>query len=115
LRAFLKRKRKSQPQVDQVEDGARARIIEEAIVAFVFEYAQRHDFLESVPSVDDGLLKTVRSLTAGLEVHRRQLYEWEKAILDGFHVWRAIRKEGGGRIRVDLEARKMVFLPRGTE
>ncbi len=110
LRAFLKRKRKSQPHVDQIEDGARARIIEEAIVAFVFEYAQRHDFLASVPSVDEGLLKTVRSLTTGLEVHRRQLYEWEEAILDGFRAWRAIRKAGGGKIRVDLEARSMVLI-----
>lgn len=58
--------------MDQVEDGARARIIEVAIVAFVFDYAQRHDFVESGPSVDDGLPKTVRNLTAGLEVHRRQ-------------------------------------------
>ena len=46
LRALLRRKRKSNPAVDEVEDGGRARVIEEGIAAMVFSYAERRNFLE---------------------------------------------------------------------
>ncbi len=46
IRALLKRKRKSNPAIDNVEDGARAIIIEEAISAMVYEHAKDHNFYE---------------------------------------------------------------------
>ncbi len=45
MRSLLKRKRKSQSQVDEVEEGARARVVEEAISAIVYDYARKHDYL----------------------------------------------------------------------
>ncbi|MGH3430523.1 MAG: nucleoside triphosphate pyrophosphohydrolase family protein, partial [Mycobacteriales bacterium] len=39
------RKRRSDPEVDKVEDGGRAIVIDEAVVAYVWEYARRHKFL----------------------------------------------------------------------
>src|SRR5690606_25193017 len=48
IRALLKRKRKSNPQVDMVEDGARAIIIEEAISAMVYEHAKDHKFYQDI-------------------------------------------------------------------
>jgi NTP pyrophosphatase (non-canonical NTP hydrolase) len=110
LRAILKRKRKSDSEVDHVEDGARARIIEEAIVAIVFDYARKHEFLHAVRSVDDGLLKTVRGMTAGLEVGQATLYDWERAIIEGYRVWRAVRRQGGGKITVDIVSGRLAVL-----
>ena len=41
MRALMRRKRKSDPKVDEVEDGGRAIVIEEGISAMVFSYAER--------------------------------------------------------------------------
>ena len=46
MRALMRRKRKSDPKVDEVEDGGRAIVIEEGISAMVFSYAERRNFLE---------------------------------------------------------------------
>jgi hypothetical protein len=44
VRALLKRKRKSEPQIDEVEDGARDAVTEEAISVVVFGHAKDHSF-----------------------------------------------------------------------
>lgn len=110
LRGLLHRKRKSDSETDEVEDGGRAGVIDEAVVAMVFDYAREHEFLEGVDSVDYHLLKRVRSLTSGLEVGARSAYEWEQTILAGYKVWRQVRENHGGRIVVDVEARAMEFV-----
>ena len=107
MRRLLKRKRKSNPAVDEVEDGARARLIDEGIVALVFDYASRHDWLDGVTSVDYDLLRSLRSITSGLEVGVRSAAEWEAAILTGYSVWRPIRAAESGIIEVDIEGRMM--------
>lgn len=107
MRRLLKCKRKSNPVVDEVEDGARARVIDEGIVAFVFDYARRHNWLAGVDSIDYELLRSLRSVTAGLEVGVRSAAEWEAAILTGYAIWRPIRSRGSGKIVVDVEARVM--------
>ena len=110
LRAFLKRKRKSLPLLDEVEDGGRARIIEEGVSALAFDYARVHSFLDGISEIDYGLLKTIRSMTSHLEVGQASAADWERAILDGFAVWRDVMAHGGGEILVDLDARQIRFL-----
>ena len=102
-----KRKRASQPLVDEVEDGGRAIVIDEAIVAYVWEYARRHRFLEGISTVDYPVLKTIRLLTGGLEVSARTAHDWEEAILAGYAIFREVRAQGRGRIAVDLRARSI--------
>lgn len=99
LRGLMKRKRKSHPDIDEVEDGGRAQVIDEGIVAYAFDYGRRHDFLESVDSIDYSTLRTIKSLTEGLEVGRRSAREWEDAIVSGFRsgARSALRTEGGCR------------------
>jgi NTP pyrophosphatase (non-canonical NTP hydrolase) len=109
VRGLMGRKRKSNPEVDEVEDGGRAIVIDEAIVAYVFDYARRHNFLEGVESLDYHLLKTIRSLTNGLEVSVQATRDWEEAILTGYRLWRQIRADGGGMIEVDLVERRMTL------
>ena len=110
LRAFLKRKRKSQPLLDEVEDGGRARIIEEGVSALAFDYARKHSFLEGVGEIDYGLLRTIGSMTSHLEVGDATAADWERAILDGFAVWRQVLANNGGEILVDLDARTISYL-----
>jgi len=41
-------KRKSDPRVDEVEDGGRAIVIEEGLTALIFSYALEHNWLRNV-------------------------------------------------------------------
>jgi NTP pyrophosphatase (non-canonical NTP hydrolase) len=99
------RKRRSDEEVNEVEDGGRAIVIDEAVVAYVWEYARRHNFLDGVSTVDYGVLKTIKQLTSGLEVAARSSHQWEEAILAGYGVWRQIKERRQGVIAVDLETR----------
>jgi NTP pyrophosphatase (non-canonical NTP hydrolase) len=109
-RALLRRKRKSQPLLDEVEDGGRAAVIEEGVAALAFDYARRHRFLEGVTALDFQLLRTIKDMTSHLEVRQYTTGEWERAILQGFDVWRALLATRGGRIAVDLDAGRITFL-----
>lgn len=110
LRAFLKRKRKSQPLLDEVEDGGRARIIEEGVSALAFDYARVHNFLEGISEIDYRLLRTIRSMTSHLEVGQATAADWERAILEGFAVWREVVANRGGEIFLDLDTRQIKYL-----
>jgi NTP pyrophosphatase (non-canonical NTP hydrolase) len=108
-RAILKRQRRSNPDVDEVEDGGRAKVIEEGISALVFRYAKDHNWLEGTQGVSCELLRTIKSMTAHLEVSRRSSGDWEQAIIKGFEVWRQIKKRGGGALLVDLNQRTLTI------
>ena len=103
LRALLRRKRKSDLRVDEVEDGGRAIVVEEGISAMVFSYAERRNFLEGAEGVNSDLLRTIKDMTSHLEVSARTEGEWERAIMNGFDIWRQVKANGKGRIHADLE------------
>ena len=103
MRALMRRKRKSDPKVDEVEDGGRAIIIEEGISAMVFSYAERRNFLEGAEGLNYDLLRTIKDMTSHLEVSARTEGEWERAIMTGFDIWRKVKAKGRGRIHADLE------------
>jgi NTP pyrophosphatase (non-canonical NTP hydrolase) len=102
-RALLERKRRSKPEVDEVEDGGRAKAIEEGISALIFAYAKDYNWLEGKASVSSELLRTIKSMTDHLEVSRCSTGEWESAILQGFAVWRKIKRRGSGTLVLDLD------------
>ena len=100
-RRLMGLKRKSRPEIDEVEDGARAAAIEEGISAMVFEIAQQHQMFDGVEEVDSFLLRTIRDVTQRLEVRDKTERDWEQAILQGYKVWRGVRDSNGGRVRAD--------------
>ena len=110
LRALLRRKRKSDVRVDEVEDGGRAIVIEEGISAMVFSYAERRNFLEGAEGVNYEMLRTIKEMTAHLEVSCRTEGEWERAIMTGFSLWRQVKAKGKGRLYADLEQRTIEVL-----
>lgn len=110
IRKLLKRKRKSNPLVDEVQDGGRARVIDEAVSALVFDYAKDRNWLEGVSDLDYQLLRTIKGLTSLFEVRERSLGEWQQAILIGFEVWRQVLSSNGGKILVDLDAKDLKYL-----
>ncbi len=104
------RKRKSDEHLDNVEDGGRAIAVEEGITAYVFEYGRNHNHLESVESLDYQVLRTFKTLTSGLEVQARPLWEVEEAIFQGFAAWRQIKAADGGLLRGNLADRTLIFV-----
>jgi len=111
IRALLRRKRKSNPAVDEVEDGGRAIVIEEAIASIAFNYAKDHAFLDGVTSLDESLIRTVMSVSSHLEVAASSAGEWEMTILRGFDVWRELMEHAGGWLTVNLDERAIHFRP----
>ena len=108
-RSLINRKRKSVPKIDEIEDGGRAIAIEEGIAAMVFAYAVKHHMFQGVRTVDYSLLRTIRDMTAHLEVSVRSAAEWQEAILKGFKVWRQVRDAGGGHVHVNRASRQIRF------
>jgi NTP pyrophosphatase (non-canonical NTP hydrolase) len=104
-RKLLNVKRKTNKKIDEVQDGGRATAIEEGISAFVFEYALEHKRLEGATRVDGDILKLIKNATRKLEVNECTAAEWEHAILTGYAAWRIIENNGGGWVRLDLDAR----------
>lgn len=113
IRALLKLKRKSDPKLDENEDGARAAIIEEGIATWIFNHADRHDFYKNteVGKLEYGLLKQVHDMVEGYEVSVCPLWQWELAILEGFKVFRQLRDAGSGIVTVDMDAHSITFTP----
>ena len=109
LRSLLKCKRKSDPAVDESQDGARARIIEEAVSATVFSRAKEVDYYGGIDRVDYDLLKTIQGFVKGFEVDKSPLWQWEEAILSGYRVFRELCKHKGGVVTLDLVERKLVY------
>lgn len=95
-RRLLGIKRKLKPRVDEVEDGGRAGVTEEAVSAIVFAHAAQHSYFEGAESIDYDLLKAIGMMCSPFEVRARSAKEWESAILKSYEVWRRVRDNRGG-------------------
>lgn len=107
IRMLLGRKRRSNPRIDEAEDGGRAIAIEEGISALVFAYAAEHNHLDGVEHVDHELLQTIKGMVSLFEVSAHRSADWEKAILEGFRAWRELRAAGGGVLDLDMHTRTL--------
>lgn len=109
VRRTLGVKRKSVPQVDEVEDGARAGVTEEAISAVIFGYAKDFSFFQGSDTVEFGLLRMIKQMTAPFEVRDKALRLWEISILEGYKVWRQMVANKGGVFIGDANARSVRY------
>ncbi|WP_183560892.1 nucleoside triphosphate pyrophosphohydrolase family protein [Mucilaginibacter sp. SP1R1] len=115
LRKNLSRKRKSNQKIDEVEDGGRAAVIEEGIAALIYGVARDHNWFEKINHVDGDLLKTIKKMTAHLEVNDRTEKQWEQAILQGFKVWRKFQHFKEGTVIIDMDKSTLSFEPFGND
>ena len=109
IRKLLNCKRKSDPSVDENQDGARARIIDEAVSAIVFTRAKELQFYDGIGHVDYDLLKTIQEFVRGFEVDKVPLWQWEAAILQGYSVFRSLRCHDGGKVTLDILRRDLRY------
>jgi NTP pyrophosphatase (non-canonical NTP hydrolase) len=108
-RGLLKLKRKSDSQLDEIEDGGRAVVIDESISILVFEYARHHNFFKGVGAVDYQLLRTIKMLSKHLEVKNCTPKQWEHAILIGFDIWHKLKANNGGRVICNMQEKSMTY------
>ena len=101
---------KRRVEIDEAEDSGRPQVIEEAIIAAAYVYAEKHNFLDGVNAVDWQLLRHLQQMTSKLEVSDRTTWEWNKTLLDGFKVWRGLKKNNGGIVKGDLEKGTIEFV-----
>jgi NTP pyrophosphatase (non-canonical NTP hydrolase) len=109
VRRFLECKRRRDEKKDEVEDGGRAAVIDEAISALVFDYASNHNFFEGSNGLDYELLRTIKNLTKHLEVKICTPKEWETAIILGFDLWRELKEKRQGRVVCNMTEKSMIF------
>lgn len=111
IRSLLKLKRKSKPEIDENEDGARAMLIEEGVATLIFNHGIRLNYFASINSVDYSMLKSIKEFVKGYEVEICPLWQWEKAILEGFKVFRFLHTYRKGLVIVDLPSRSISIQP----
>ena len=109
IRKMLGRKRKGNAKVDEVEDGARAAIVEEAVSVFIFNQASERGWYEDAASIDIGLLKMVKRLTDGLEVRSSTAKQWKSAVFQGYKAFRELRANNGGEVEVNLDEQRVTY------
>jgi hypothetical protein len=114
VRRLLGVKRRSVSRYDEVEDGGRAAVAEEAISALIFAHARDHSFFDGVTSVDYELLRAIKLITNPFEVRDRTYGDWEEAILKTYSVWRPMVENNGGIFIGDAENRSVRFEALGT-
>jgi hypothetical protein len=112
IRGLLKRKRRYDRKIDENEDGARAALLEEAITGLIYDDARRRNFYLSGGTVSIDLLKHISNLTENLEVSENKPWEWRTAIEQGSRVFCHLRNNGGGRVHVDMQNRKLTYRSR---
>lgn len=109
-RALLKCKRKSNEKVDEVEDGARAIIVEESVSLFIFNQREERGYYREKNNIDIALLKIVKKLTSNLEVSTRTAKQWQSAIVQGYAAFEQLKENRGGTVEVNLDEQKIVYI-----
>lgn len=111
FRSLIKHKRKSVSKYDEEEDSGRAIVVEEGLSAWIFTRAKELNYFEGQTRLSLGILKNIQEFVSEYEVEKCPLKLWERAILDGYKVFRQIRAANGGWIIGDRAARSISFKP----
>lgn len=109
MRALLRLKRKSRPEVDEAQDGARAILIEEGVTSWIFGQAQKLEFFGGIKrgGLPLDMLKHVRQFVAGYESAQCPLWMWEDAILQGYDAFRFLQDRRRAQVQIDFKRRRL--------
>jgi hypothetical protein len=111
VRALIKHKRKSNPKYDEEQDGGRAIVVEEGLTAWIFSRAKQLDLFKEQERISLGILKTIGEFVDGYEAAGCPLKLWERAILDGYRVFREVLQNAGGWVVGDRSSRSIWYEP----
>jgi MazG C-terminal domain len=109
LRALLRLKRKSNPETDECEDGARAIFAEEGLAAVLSRLAKRRTGFLIEASVDGEVIDVAKAAAVDLEVEPLPAWLWRRAICQGFQAMHQLSDNGGGYLIADLDQRILTY------
>lgn len=109
FRSLIKHKRKSNPRIDEAQDGGRAIVVEEGLTAWIFSRSKQFGFFTGHKSISFDMLKTIQQFVSGYEVEACPLKLWEDAILQGYEVFRNVRDNNGGTVIGDRKNRRVSY------
>ena len=111
IRSLLKQKRKSRRDFDEGEDGGRGTVVEEGLAAWVFSKAKDLDYFDGHDKISIDILKGIKDFVRGYEVEACPASLWEKALLEGYAVFRQVRDNKGGFVVGDRSTRTIKYRP----
>lgn len=79
--------------------------------AWIFSQAKDLDFFRDQDQVSFDLLKGVQNFVKGYEVEKCPLRLWERAILEGYEVFRQVKKNKGGTVIGNRKDRTISYEP----
>lgn len=109
MRSLLRLKRKSSPEADECEDGARAIFAEEGLAAVLSRLAPSRTGFLNPASIDGDVIEVARAAVAGLEAEAAPGWLWQAAIHQGFRAMHNLGENGGGYLIADLDARELSY------
>lgn len=115
---------RKRPDVDEVQDSGRAKVVEELIIKAIHSEGERQSQDPSRCQIDGptrlfpekstipfSLIKTLRHWVEDREVKDNKHWEWENAIFSGCELFHQLRQHKQGTIVVDLQNRCATFKP----
>jgi NTP pyrophosphatase (non-canonical NTP hydrolase) len=109
LRNLLGLKRRSAPDADRDQDGARAILTEEGIAAILKKRSVLRAGFATEESVDTQTLEIVATITEDLEVGALPPHVWRRAIAAGFSCMAELEQNRGGFVVADLDRRTLSY------
>lgn len=109
FRRMLKRKRKSCPKTDEIEDGGRAAVIEEAIVSKVFLYGKENGFV-SVKNPDIDLIKDIMKMAEQYECVDLKASDWKLYVRSSLALFGEVKNGFDGEVEFDADKRSYKIL-----
>lgn len=109
MRALLALKRRSKPEVDEDEDGARAIFAEEGLAAVLAKRSLALQGFRTEQAVDDESIEMITTVLEDLEVSQMPAWLWRRAIAQGFTAMRQLAVGRGGFLDVNLDTRTLIY------
>jgi hypothetical protein len=109
MRSLLRVKRKSSPEADECEDGARAIFAEEGLAAVLSRLARGRTGFLNTASIDGDVIEVAKAAATGLEAEVVPGWLWQTAIHQGFRAMSLLGENDGGYLVADLDARELSY------
>ena len=109
MRSLLRLKRKSSPDADECEDGARAIFAEEGLAAVLSRLAPGRTGFLNTAGIDGDVIEVARAAATGLEAEAVPGWLWQAAIHQGFRAMSLLAQNDGGYLIADLDARDLAY------
>lgn len=77
--------------------------------AWIFSIAKENQYFEKTNRLTFGILKNIEQFIKGYEVEECPLILWEKAVLNGYRVFRSLKSKEGGTVICDKVKRTIEY------